>query len=212
MLNLDKGMFTPMSEGSSSSKPLSKYMSDLLAIQDNLLKASAEEFLRTDLLHMTTKEQNIHKEYLPDSYVLVHYRTGLPPTRLHKNWKGPMRVIKVLNSLYTLLDLITGKEKDYHVSDMKPFVFDSDSVLVDPLDIARRDQMEFFIEKISDHRGKLSHRKSLQFFISWNGYDQSYESWEPYANLRDSDQLHSYLREKNLTQKNLQISPSKLPS
>ena len=172
-------------------------MSDLLAIQDNLLKASAEELLRTDLLHMTTKEQNINKEYLPDSYVLVHYRTGLPPTRLHTNWKGPMRVIKGLISRYTLLDLITGKEKDYHVSDMKPFVFDS--ALVDPLDIARRDQLEFFIEKISDHRGKLSHRKSLQFFVSWMGYDQSYDSWEPYADLRDSDHLHSYLREKNLT-------------
>ena len=119
-------------------------MSDLLAIQDNLLKASAEELLRTDVLHMTTKE---HKEYLPDSNVLVHYRTGLPLTRLHTNWKGPMRVIKGLDSRYTLLNLITGKEKDYHVSDMKPFVFDS--ALVDPLDIARRDQMEFFIEKIS---------------------------------------------------------------
>ena len=35
-------------------------MSDLLAIQDNLLKASAKELLRTDLLHKTTKEQNIH--------------------------------------------------------------------------------------------------------------------------------------------------------
>ena len=61
-------------------------MSDLLALQDNLLKASAEELLRTDLLHMTTKEQNIHNEHLPDSYVLVHYRSGLPPTRLHTNW------------------------------------------------------------------------------------------------------------------------------
>ena len=73
-----------------------------------------------------------------------------------------MRVIKGVNSRYTLLDLITGKEKDYHVSDMKPFVFDS--VIVDSLDI--RDQKEFFIEKISDHRGKLSHRKSPQFFVS----------------------------------------------
>ena len=198
MLNLDKGIFTPISEHSSSSKSLSKYMSDLLAIQDNLLKASAKELLRTDLLHKTTKEQNVHKEYLPNSYVLVHYRTGLPPTRLHTNWKGPMRVIKGLNSRYTLLDLITGKEKDYHVSDMKPFVFDS--AIVDPLDIARRDQMEFFIEKISDHRGKLSQRKPLQFFVSWMGYDQSYDSWEPYANLRDSTHLHSYLREKKLTQ------------
>ena len=152
---------------------------------------------------MTTKEQNIHKEYLPDSYVLVHYRTGLPQTRLHTNWKGPMRVIKGLNSRYALLDLITGKEKDYHVSDMKPFVFDS--ALVDPLDIARRDQMEFFIEKMSDHRGKMSHRKLLQFFVSWMGYDKSYDSWEPYANLRDSDHLHSYLREKKLTQ----LIPSK---
>ena len=42
-----------------------------------------------------------------------------------------MRVIKGFNSRYTLLDLITGKEKDYHVSDMKPFIFDS--ALVDPL-------------------------------------------------------------------------------
>ena len=80
MLNLDKRIFIPQSERSLASKPLSQYMSDLLAIQDNLLKASAEELLSTDLLHMTTKEQNNHKEYLPDSYVLVRYRTGLPPT------------------------------------------------------------------------------------------------------------------------------------
>ena len=65
--------------------------------------------------------------------------------------------------------------------------------------------MEFFIWKISDHRGKLSHRKSLQFFVSWMGYDQLYNSWELYANLRDSNHLHSYLCEKNLTQ----LIPSK---
>ena len=74
MLNLDKGIFIPQPEHSSASKQLSQYMSDLLAIQDNLLKASAEELLRTDLLHKTTKEQNMHKEYLPNSYVLVHYQ------------------------------------------------------------------------------------------------------------------------------------------
>ena len=101
---------------------------------------------------MTTQEQNMQKAYQPNFYVLLHYRTGSPPTRLHTNWKGPMRVIKGLNSRYSLLDLITGKEKDYHVSDMKPFVFDS--ALVDPPDITRRDQMEFFIERTADHQGK----------------------------------------------------------
>ena len=57
MLNLGKGIFIPKSERSSVSKPLSQYMSDLLAIQDNLLKASAKELLRTDLLHMRTKKK-----------------------------------------------------------------------------------------------------------------------------------------------------------
>ena len=122
-----------------------------LAIQDYLLKAAAKESLRNELLHLTSKEQNIYKEYLPNSYVLVHYRAGLTPTRLHTSWKGPMRVIKGLNSRYTFLVLTTGKEKNFRVSGIKPFVFDS--ALVDLLDIARRDQMEFLMEKIFDHRG-----------------------------------------------------------
>ena len=36
-------------------------------------------------------------------------------------------------------------------------------------------------------------------------YDELYDSWELHANLGDSDQLHSYLREKNFTQ----LKPSK---
>ena len=35
-LNLDEGIFTPISERSSSSKPLSSYMIDLLAIYSKL--------------------------------------------------------------------------------------------------------------------------------------------------------------------------------
>ena len=111
-LQLDRGIFLPVAERQPSTKPLSKITSDLLRIQDNLLKASAKELLRTDLLHMTSKEQNTHKEYPVDSYVLVHYRTGLPPTRLHTFWHGPMRVTKGLNSRFTLLDLIIGTVTD----------------------------------------------------------------------------------------------------
>ena len=45
------------------------------------------------------------------------------------------------NSRYTLYDLFSNKEKDYHVSDLKEFLYDSS--VVDPLDVARRDHMEF---------------------------------------------------------------------
>ena len=73
VIKLDRVSFLPNSEQTVSEKPLSSRMSNMFQIQDNLLKASTEELLRIDLLHMTSKEHNSHKEYPTDSYVLVHY-------------------------------------------------------------------------------------------------------------------------------------------
>ena len=166
-------------------------MSDMLQIQDSLLKASAKELLRTDLLHMTSKQHDL-TELEPNSYVLVHYRSGVPPSRLHTFWRGPMQVISGSNPKYLLRDLVTHQEKEYHVSDMKPFTFDPSTT--DPLDIARRDHLEFFVEKVFAHRGNLKFRKNLEFHVKWLNYDESHDSWEPYAALRDTAQLHQYLR------------------
>jgi hypothetical protein len=58
----------------------------MLQIQDSLLKASAKELPRTDLPHMTSKEQD-PTESEPNFYVLVHYRSGAPPSRLHTFWR-----------------------------------------------------------------------------------------------------------------------------
>ena len=140
---------------------------------------------------MKDTERLEHAEFLPDSLMLVHYRTGLPPTRLHTHWRGPMKVIKGLDSRYTLLDLTTGKETDFHVSDMKPFVFDS--AVIDPEDIARRDHME-----ILEHRGNLKRKTGIEFLVSWLGFSVDCNSWEPFSNLRDTEQLHQYLTRQNL--------------
>jgi hypothetical protein len=192
VVNLDRGIFLPFDERPKISKPLSKTMSDMIAMQDSLLKASAKELLRTDLLHMTSKEQFQHTEYSTDSYVLVHFRTGSPPTRLHTFWRGPMKVISGGNSRYLLKDLVTHKEREYHVSDMKPFKFDP--LKINPLDIARRDQMEFFVEKILEHKGNIKSKTDLTFHVKWLNYDESENTWEPYALLRDTAQLHEYLQ------------------
>jgi hypothetical protein len=108
-------------------------------MQDSLLKASAKELLRTDLLHQTQSQMSQHTEYPINSYVLVHYRTGSPPSRLHTNWRGPLRVVKGDNSRYTLYDLVSQKTSVYHVSDMKPFLYDP--AITNPVDVARRDHM-----------------------------------------------------------------------
>jgi Chromo (CHRromatin Organisation MOdifier) domain len=167
-------------------------MSDMLHMQDSLLKASAKERLRTDLLHQTQSQMSQHTEYPINSYVLVHYRTGSPPSRLHTNWRGPLRVVKGDNSRYTLYDLVSQKTSVYHVSDMKPFLYDP--VITNPVDVARRDHI---VERILSHRG-LPKRSQIEFLVKKQDYPDSENSWELYTNLRDVGKLHDYLRENNL--------------
>jgi transposase InsO family protein len=199
IVKLDRGIFEPLQNNPlQDDVRLSTHMSKLLSVQDNLIKASAKELLRTDLLHQTAAQTLNYTEHLPDSYVLVHYRTGAPPTRLHTHWRGPMKVKSGSDSRYLLYDLITHKEKTYHVSDMKPFIYDP--AITSPLDVARRDYMEFFVESIIDHRGNIKRKTDLEFLVSWLGYDDRDNSWEPYSYLRDTGKLHDYLTLKNMRQ------------
>ena len=107
-----------------------------------------------------------------------------------------MKVIKGLNSRDTLLDLISGKEMDFHVSDMKPFVFDS--AVVDPMDVARRDYTEYFVNKILQHHGNPKKSSFMEFEVSLLNYPPDSNTWEPYKNLRQCGPLHVYLAENNL--------------
>ena len=75
-------------------------------------------------------------------------------------------VVNGLNSKYVLLDLVTGKEKVFHVSDMKPFVFDP--AVVDPLDTARREYMETLSIKlliIVEYQKEINSQISCQ--LAW---------------------------------------------
>ena len=102
-----------------------------------------------------------------------------------------MKLIEGRDSRYKLLDLITLNEKEFHVSDMKPFVFDA--VWTDP--VARRDNMEYFIDTILQHRGNLN--KRLNF--SSIGLDMRKNNfWEPQKALCDTEQLHTYLIDQKL--------------
>ena len=108
-----------------------------------------------------------------------------------------MRVISGSNSRYKLLDLVTHKQKMYHTSDMKPFLYDS--TITDPLDVVRRDQMEFFVESVIDMRGDPNRKTSLEFLVKWLNYDDDkHNTWTRYADLRDNQHLHDYLTSKNL--------------
>jgi hypothetical protein len=156
-------------------------MSKMLQFQDEVMERAPTVLQESDNLHTTSSSAKIPTTFLPGTCVLVKYRNSSnlypAPTRLHTYWKGPFKVISNVLSEYLLLDLITDKHKPYHVSDMKPFVFDP--LNANPLDIARRDYLEFFIEKILAISGDVKQISTLDFHIKWLGYDDTYNLWLP---------------------------------
>ena len=77
-------------------------------------------------------------------------------------------------------------------------IFHYDPAMGLPADTARRDYMEFFVEKVLEHRGDSKKATSMSFLVKWLNYDDSYNTWEPWKNLRLTDALHDYLRLNNM--------------
>ena len=46
--------------------------------------------------------------------------------------------------------------------------------------------------------GNPTKLKTLQFHVKWRGFDESYNTWEPWKNLRETEKLHRYLISKGL--------------
>jgi transposase InsO family protein len=195
-INLDRGLFLPVLERPIQEQPLSTTVSKMLRLQDEVMNTAREVLKLTDDLHMASFPNKKPTEHLPNSFVLVKYRSGSAPTRLHTFWKGPLQVISNTGSEYLLLDLITHKTKPYHITDMKPFRFDP--LVTNPIDIARKDYLEFFIEEILNMRGEGKKVSTFSFLVKWLGYDDTYNSWEPWKNVRDTDKIHDYLRANNM--------------
>jgi hypothetical protein len=65
------------------------------------------------------------------------------------------------------------------------------------LDIARRNHLESFVEKVLDMTGDPKKVTILKFLIKWLGYDDTYNTWELWKEVRDVEILHTYLRKNN---------------
>ena len=169
--------------------PLPNHLANMLKIQDRLTNISRDLLISQDEKHLAQNSRDI-TEFVIGTHVLVAYQSG-PPTRLLTRWKGPMKVLSSQDSEYLLLDLVSGKEKLFHVKNMRAFHFSPSKV--DPLDIARRDYDEFFVERILEHEGDFRKVSTLFFLVRWHAYSSEHDSWEPWKNLLHSEQLHLYL-------------------
>ena len=105
-----------------------------------------------------------------------------------------MRVIGWNNeNIYHLQNLVTLRVADYHVSKLRPFLYDERTIT--PIQAALADTFdEFVVEKILDMSGDpRKSKRHLRFKVRWAGYGPQDDTWEPWDFVKDNDQLQLYL-------------------
>ena len=133
--------------------------------------------------------------YPLNSYVLVDYENNKAPSKLHPNHKGPLRVINISDNghKYTLQDLVTGENRDYHITRLRAFEYDPK--YTDPRLIANKDSQQFDVGQILEHSGdRYGSKDQLYFKVRWLGLTEREDSWLPWKELRHNTILHAYLR------------------
>ena len=194
-IDLDRGMFHPISDVNEQPVIVSQWMAKMLDAQAKLVALAQKKLRAKDEKHISEYEPT-RTEFAINSYVLVSYPVGMndtrkPPTRFHSILKGPYRVINSVQGRYTVQNLVTYKNEDVHLTQLRPFLYDPERV--DLRDVASRDRKEFVIDRVVSHTGDFKRKKSLQFLVKWLGYDESENTYESYRELRATEQLHAYL-------------------
>jgi hypothetical protein len=151
-----------------------------------------------DRAHRLTQDPDV-TTFPIGSYVLASYHTtdGVvrhrgPPNKFLPHLLGPFKVVGVQADRYTIRSLITHKDEDIHVKELRQFIHDNDEQSL--YSVALRDHQDrYFIDAVLDHKGSLDRRRDLLFKVHWTGYDGEADSWVPYSELRDTGSLHKYL-------------------
>jgi hypothetical protein len=135
-------------------------------------------------------------EFAIGSWVLAEYHSTIlrkgPPSKLNTQLRGPYKVVSRLLDHYTLMNTVTRKNEEIHISLLRPFLYDAN--YIDPKEVAMKDAISTFtVESILEHSGNRSRVGSLDFKVRWLGYDESYDLWLPWKELRTNTQLHQYL-------------------
>ena len=90
-------------------------------------------------------------------------------------YKGPFRVVNCNNNIYTVQNLVSSKLEDYHVTNLRPFLYDPNET--DPREVANQILGLVDVEAIIKHKGSKFKRNKLQFLIKWKGFDEKHNQW-----------------------------------
>ena len=197
-VRLDRNLLPIQSNVHSSN--VQEYLASLLQAQKDIIEIAARNQMESDQFHIATRggKKGI-TEFPINSYVLVNYEANdhRPPSKLHTQLRGPLRVVNRNGSIYTLENLVKNKLEDFHIKLLHPFEYDS--ALVDPREVAQHDEDQFGIVKVHDHRftNTKQTKQYLEFLVEFE--DNTTPVWQPWSpDIRDNEQIHVYLAKNNM--------------
>jgi hypothetical protein len=196
-INLDRGFFIPHLIPEQSQVRLSNWLADMLQSQAEVIKVAQETQAKHDYDHFARYNPK-RTEFDINSYVLVKYESNdhKPPDKLSALYRGPYKVVNYTNNIYTTQNLVTSKLEDFHITNLRPFLFDDNEV--DPREIANQVLGLVDVEEIIKHKGNKHRRRQMTFLVRWKGFHAKHDQWLPWKDVKDLEVLHEYLRTKKL--------------
>ena len=170
--------------------PLSASTSKILAVQICLIEIHRTLIKEKDDAHISNSTPSRVTEFSLESYVLLE--TILRPIQrglINTRRTGPFLIKGISGNAYTLENLIN--KILFEFTSIGWYHFDPERV--NPQSVALSDVDEFYIKMILSYRGHFTYKRSLELNVRWVGYDEAYDTWEPWKNLRNTDKLHDYL-------------------
>jgi transposase InsO family protein len=198
-LDLDRAILKPNLQVSKHDHgDMSQYVTDLIGAQKSVIEYAKTIQTLKDSAHMSTGLGARLTDYGVGTLVTVSYPQNMtgkskPPDKLLTQRKGPYEIVEQKGSTYTMRHVADNRIITRHISQLELFIYDPDSV--DPMEVAAKDLKEFVVEEILDHNPKrhaTKNKKTLEFFVKWQGYGEEANEWVPWKNLTNNSICHAY--------------------
>jgi hypothetical protein len=125
-----------------------------------------------------------------------------PVKKLAPRWIGPFTIMEVTGPVTYRLHLPESYpcHNNFHVSLLKKYEAREGEVLPPPPELVDG-KVEWEVEAVLGHKkvGKNRKGRATHYLIKWRGYDHSYNTWEPVANVENSTALVQAYWDSKLT-------------
>jgi len=191
-INLDRYLINDDVQPRLTTNVLPEYINNLINIQSKI-KQQAQINLGTTLdnrINKKSKGNNIMENKFKANELVVVINHN--KSKLDFKWKGPFKVIKKLfGNVYEVEDLRNKKKLRFNSVDLKRFNCPSN---IDPINIAARDESEYVVKEILDHKLEGKNKKNKTHYYFLVEFEDESKEWLPYLEVRELQAFDIYLQ------------------